>query len=286
MARMARYDLHTHSIESDGTEPPADVARAAARAGLDGLALTDHDTTAGWAAAAAAALAEGIAFVPGMEMSCMAADGTSVHVLSYLHDPADPSLLREIGTARSARLTRAQEMVDRLARDYPITWELVQEHAAEGATIGRPHLADTLVTLGVVEDRSAAFAHILTGRSKYYVPHYAPDPAIAVELIRSAGGVPVFAHPRAVTRGRVVGVEVIEEMIDAGLAGLEADHRDNPEEERSWLREVAARHDLFVTGSSDYHGTGKPNLLGEFSTGEDVLAEIERQGTGAAVVRG
>lgn len=283
---MARYDLHTHSTESDGTEPPGDVVRAAARAGLDGLALTDHDTTSGWAEAAEAALAEGITLIPGMEMSCMAADGTSVHLLSYLHDPEDPSLLRELTAARSARLVRAREMAARLGEDYPITWEIVQAHAAEGATIGRPHLADALVTLGVVPDRSAAFARILTGRSKYYVPHYAPDPAEAVALIRGAGGVPVFAHPRAVLRGRVVGVEVIDAMVEAGLAGLEADHRDNPEEERLWLREVAARHGLFVTGSSDYHGTGKPNLIGEFTTDHEVLAEIERQGTGAAIVRG
>lgn len=283
---MARFDLHTHSTESDGTQPPADVVRAAARAGLDGLALTDHDTSSGWAEAAEAALAEGITLVPGMEMSCMAADGTSVHLLSYLHDPADPTLLRELGAARSARLTRAQEMAARLAEDYPITWEIVQAHAAEGATIGRPHLADALVSLGVVPDRSAAFARILTGRSKYYVPHHAPDPAEAVALVRAAGGVPVFAHPRAVQRGRVVGVEVIESMVEAGLAGLEVDHRDNPEQERTWLRALAERHGLFVTGSSDYHGAGKPNLIGEFTTGADVLAEIERQGTGAAIVRG
>ena len=283
---MARYDLHTHSTESDGTQPPRDVVRAAARAGLDGLALTDHDTASGWAEAAETALAEGITLVPGMEMSCMAADGTSVHLLSYLHDPEDPALLAELGAARSARRTRAREMAERLAEDYPITWELVQEHAAEGASIGRPHLADALVSLGVVPDRSAAFASILTGRSKYYVPHHAPDPVEAVRLVRAAGGVPVFAHPRARMRGRIVGLEVIEAMIDAGLAGLEADHRDNPEEDRTWLRTLAARHGLFVTGSSDYHGAGKPNLIGEFTTGAEVLAEIERQGGGAAVVRG
>ena len=224
MAAMARYDLHTHSTESDGTEPPADVVRAAARAGLDGLALTDHDTTAGWAEAAHAARETGLTLVPGMEMSCTSADGVSVHVLSYLHDPEDPALLREVGLARDARLIRAQEMVRRLGADFPITWELVQEHAAENATIGRPHLADALVTIGAVPDRSAAFREILAGRSKYYVPHFAPDPAEAVALIRAAGGVPVFAHPRARMRGRVVGDEVFEQMAEAGLAGVEVEH--------------------------------------------------------------
>lgn len=283
---VARYDLHTHSIESDGTEPPAEVVRAAARAGLDGLALTDHDTTAGWADAAEAAHAEGVLVVPGMEMSCMAADGTSVHLLSYLHDPEDLALRTELETSRASRLTRAQRMTERLAEDFPITWELVRERASENATIGRPHIADALVTAGVVPDRSAAFATILTGRSRYYVPHHAADPVEAVRLVRAAGGVPVFAHPRAVMRGRVVDEEVVEAMIEAGLAGLEADHRDNPEPERVRLRELAARHGLFVTGSSDYHGTGKPNLIGEFTTGADVLAEIEHQATGTAVVRG
>ncbi|QZY83403.1 PHP domain-containing protein [Micrococcus luteus] len=286
MAAMARYDLHTHSTESDGTEPPADVVRAAARAGLDGLALTDHDTTAGWAEAAQAARETGLTLVPGMEMSCTSADGVSVHVLSYLHDPENPALLREVGLARDARLIRAQEMVRRLGADFPITWELVQEHAAENATIGRPHLADALVTIGAVPDRSAAFTEILAGRSKYYVPHFAPDPAEAVALIRAAGGVPVFAHPRARMRGRVVGDEVFEQMAEAGLAGVEVEHRDNPAEERTWLRAFADRHGLFVTGSSDYHGTGKPNPIGEHTTGAEVLAEIERQGTGTAIIRG
>ena len=272
---VARYDLHTHSIESDGTEPPAEVVRAAARAGLDGLALTDHDTTAGWADAAEAARAEGVLLVPGMEMSCMAADGTSVHLLSYLHDPEDLALRTELETSRASRLTRAQRMTERLAEDFPITWELVRERASENATIGRPHIADALVTAGVVPDRSAAFATILTGRSRYYVPHHAADPVEAVRLVRAALGVPEFAHPRAVMRGRVVDEEVVE-----------ADHRDNPEPERVRLRELAARHGLFVTGSSDYHGTGKPNLIGEFTTGADVLAEIEHQATGTAVVRG
>ncbi|MDY6054572.1 PHP domain-containing protein [Micrococcus sp.] len=284
--RAVRLDLHTHSTESDGTDAPADVVRAAARAGLDGIALTDHDTTVGWEPAAQAAREEGLLFVPGMEMTCMDSDGTSVHLLSYLHDPHEPALLAELTAARAARLTRAQEMAERLAEDFPLTWELVQEHAAEGATIGRPHLADALVSLGVVPDRSAAFQTILTGRSKYYVPHYAADPVEAVRLVRAAGGVPVFAHPRARMRGRVVGEDVMEAMVEAGLAGLEADHRDNPEQERVWLRAFAARHGLFVTGSSDYHGTGKPNRLGEFTTGAEVLAEIERQGTGSEVVRG
>ncbi|WP_146361342.1 PHP domain-containing protein [Arthrobacter yangruifuii] len=279
-----KIDLHTHSCVSDGTEQPADVIAAAAAAGLDAVALTDHDTTAGWDDAAAAAEALGITFVPGMEVSCRSREGISVHVLSYLHDPAHPGLLEEIARSRAARVSRAELMVQRLAEDFPIDWESVQEQVAPGATIGRPHIADALVAAGVVPDRSAAFSGILTARSPYFVAHYAPDPVRAVELIRQAGGVPVFAHPVASSRGRVVGEDTFSEMIDAGLLGVEVDHRDNPEQGRAWLRRLAKDNDLLVTGSSDYHGTGKPNRLGEFTTEPAVLERLAGLGTGAAVV--
>jgi 3',5'-nucleoside bisphosphate phosphatase len=279
------FDLHTHSNISDGTEPPATVVRAAARAGLTGLALTDHDTTAGWAEAIDQAAVSGVAFIPGMEVSCVSETGISVHLLSYLHDPQAPGLTGEIRRARDSRLTRAQRMVTRLSRDYPISWQMVLEHSTPDATIGRPHIADALVTAGVVRDRSAAFTSILTPRSQYYVGHYAPDPVDAVRLVIEAGGVPVFAHPMASMRGRVIGMDLFRDMIDAGLAGVEADHRDNPEEARRTLRLIAREHDLFVTGSSDYHGAGKPNRIGEHRTPDEVVAQIEERGTGSAIVR-
>lgn len=280
-----RIDLHTHSTVSDGTEDPAAVVCAARSAGLDVVALTDHDSTAGWDAATKAARIEGIALVRGMEVSCRTDTGTSVHVLSYLHDPAHEGLDREIQRSRDARLTRAERMVERLADDFPITWPFVLEHVAVGATIGRPHIADALVSLKVVGTRSEAFERILTARSKYWVGHYAPHPARAVELVRAAGGVAVFAHPVAASRGRVVANDVVGQMIDAGLQGLEIEHRDNSEEGRAGLRRIAARHGLLVTGSSDYHGTGKPNRLGENLTSGEVLARIEELGTGCSVVR-
>ncbi|KNH16942.1 metal-dependent phosphoesterase [Arthrobacter sp. ZBG10] len=280
-----RIDMHAHSNVSDGTETPADVMASAARAGLDVVALTDHDSTSGWAEAAAAVAGCGVALVPGMEVSCRTDRGVSVHLLSYLHDPLHPGLLEEITKAKESRLTRAERMVTLLAEDYPLTWDDVIHHVAPGATLGRPHIADALVAAGVVADRSEAFASILTSRSRYFMPHYAPDPATAVALVRAAGGVPVFAHPVASGRGRIVGEQTYRDMIDAGLAGVEIDHRDNPEEGREFLRGLAARHDLLVTGSSDYHGTGKPNLLGENVTSPEVLARIESQATGTAVVR-
>lgn len=280
-----RIDLHTHSNVSDGTELPADVIRSAKRAGLDVVALTDHDSTAGWAQAGAAARENGIALVPGMEVSCRTAEGITVHLLSYLHDPEHPGLLEEIGKSRDARLTRAEKMVDRLAEDYPLNWDDVSQHVAPGATVGRPHIADALVAAGVVADRNEAFASILTSRSKYWVSHYAPDPVLAVSLVREAGGVPVFAHPVAVERGRVVAESVYREMIDAGLAGLEIEHRDNPAEGKAFLYSLAEKHDLIVTGSSDYHGAGKPNRLGENLTSPESLARIEALATGSVVVR-
>jgi predicted metal-dependent phosphoesterase TrpH len=280
-----RIDLHAHSNVSDGTETPAGVITSAVAAGLDAVALTDHDSTDGWETAAAAALEHGIAFVPGMEISCRTEQGISVHLLSYLHDPAHPGLLEEITKAKDARLTRAEHMVTLLSEDYPLTWDDVIHHVAPGATVGRPHIADALVAAGVVADRSEAFTSILTSHSRYFVQHYAPNPAVAVELVRAAGGVPVFAHPVASSRGRIVGERTYKDMIDAGLLGLEVEHRDNPEEGRTFLRKLAAEHGLFVTGSSDYHGAGKPNLLGENMTSPEVLAQIEGLATGSTVVR-
>ncbi|MBG6192014.1 putative metal-dependent phosphoesterase TrpH [Arthrobacter sp. CAN_A212] len=280
-----RIDLHTHSTVSDGTESPAVLIRAARNAGLDVVALTDHDSTAGWGPAAEAAQLEGVALIPGMEVSCRTETGISVHVLSYLHNPLNAPLMEEIQRSRDARLSRAERMVERLGADYPITWADVQEHIAEGATVGRPHIADSLVALGIVSDRSEAFSHILTAASPYWVGHYAPHPARAVELIRQAGGVAVFAHPVASARGRVVGDDVVGQMIDAGLQGLEIEHRDNPEPGRQELRRIAAQHGLLTTGSSDYHGEGKPNRLGENLTSPAVLEQIEALATGSVVVR-
>ena len=278
-----RTDLHTHSTVSDGTQSPAEVVAAAREAGLDVLALTDHDSTGGWAEAADAARRLGVRLVPGMEVSC-GIEGVSVHLLSYLHDPDDAGLAAEVDEARDSRHHRAERIVELLARDVDVSWGDVEEQVAEGATIGRPHIADALVARGIVRDREEAFAGLLSSRGPYYVRHYAPDPVHAVRLVVAAGGVPVMAHPLARRRGRVVDDAVIEQMADAGLAGLEVYHRDHDHAEREHLLALARRLDLLVTGSSDYHGAGKPNRLGENTTDDEVLAEIERRATGSAVV--
>lgn len=272
-----RIDLHTHSAVSDGTQAPADLVASAAAAGLDVVALTDHDTAAGWDEAREAGERLGVQVVPGTEVSC-STDGVSVHLLSYLHDPASPALADELDRARTSRETRARRIVERLGADVPISWEQVRAQVRDGATIGRPHIADALVAAGIVADRGAAFAGLLSSRGRYYVRHYAPEPVDAVRLVVAAGGVPVMAHPLARLRGRVVDDGVIEAMADAGLAGLEVDHRDNDPGAREHLRSLAARLGLLVTGSSDYHGAGKPNLIGENTTDPDVLTEILARG--------
>lgn len=277
-----RIDLHAHSNVSDGTQPPAELVAAALAAGVDVMALTDHDSTDGWAAALVAARALGVGLVPGMEISCTTDRGISVHLLCYLHDPTHQGLLAEITKAKEARQSRAERMVLRLAEDYPLSWDDVSAHVAPGATVGRPHIADALVAAGIVSDRNEAFATILTSHSRYFVSHYAPDPVLAVQLVRAAGGVPVFAHPVASSRGRVVDAPVFHDMIDAGLLGVEVDHRDNPPEGRAWLRNLASKNGLLVTGSSDYHGAGKPNLLGENTTRPEVLESILALATGAS----
>lgn len=274
-------DLHTHSSVSDGTDEPREVVEAAAAAGLAAVALTDHDTTAGWDEAADAARRHGVALVRGTEVSTRVTTpdgGISVHLLSYLHDPASPALAAELERTRTSRLTRARRMTELLAQDYPISWDDVIAQTADGATVGRPHLADALVVLGIVTTRDEAFATMLHARAPYYVPHYAPDTAAAVRAVRAAGGVPVMAHPGAGARGRVVSDETIAALADVGLRGLEVDHRDHDEATREHLRTLASELGLLVTGSSDYHGRGKGNRLGENTTAPQVLEAIEDEG--------
>lgn len=278
-----RIDLHTHSTASDGTQSPAEVMAAAAAAGLDVVALTDHDTTRGWAEAAAAAPALGLALVRGVELSCRH-DGRSLHLLSYLHDPAHPALLAEAEKVRTARDARARTMVERLAEDYPLTWADVQEQTGDDATVGRPHIADALVALGVVADRNEAFAQLLAIDSPYFVPHHAIRLVDAIGLVLEAGGVPVLAHPGATGRGRPVTEAEVAVLARAGLAGLEVWHRDNSPAEQARLAALAERFELLATGSSDYHGTGKPNALGEHLTEDAVLELIEGSGR-LAVIR-
>lgn len=285
MPAHPRVDLHAHTTWSDGTESVAQLWHSAQRAGLTTLALTDHDTVAGWAELPAAVEATGVAAVPGIEVSAEH-DRLSVHVLALLVDPSPHTdLARELGKARDSRVTRAERMVQAISADHPITWDDVRAQVAgETTTVGRPHIADALVAAGVVRDRAEAFQRILRPSGPYYARYYAPAPAVAVRAILDAGGVPILAHPGSATRDGSLPLDLLESMVDAGLAGVEVDHREHTEPVRARLRDFARVHDLLTTGGSDYHGAGKPNRLGENLTQPDVLDAITSRATSTTEV--
>lgn len=277
-------DLHSHTLASDGTQRPAELVAEAADRGIAVLGLTDHDSTAGWHEAAAAAVERGVVLVPGIEVSCRH-EGISIHLLGYLHDPAHPALRAALETARVSRESRARRIVEALGRDMPLSVADVDRFVTPGATVGRPHIADAMVAKGLVPDRDTAFRDYLYSGSPYYARYQAVDVMDAVRLVRSAGGVAVMAHPFAASRGRVVDDDVIAEMADHGLAGLEAFHPDHDDSQTRHTLDLARGLGLFVTGSSDYHGAGKTTRLGQHQTAPDVLAEIESRGHGSDVVR-
>ena len=270
MRSPARIDLHVHSSASDGTDAPAEVVRRAHAAGLDVFALTDHDTQAG-IAEARAALPAGLTLVPGMELSG-GLDGRSVHLLAYLFDPADPALAAETERVRDDRTYRARAMVDRLAAlGTGVTWDQVAA-IADGAVVGRPHIARALAQAGAVETSADAFTDEWIGDGgRAFVERYAPDLARAIGLVRAAGGVPVLAHPRS--PGYEVGDDVITGLVDAGLAGIEVFHLDHDEAERARLSRLARSLGLIATGGSDDHGSFNEHGLGAETTPEE---EYER----------
>ncbi|MGW6738346.1 PHP domain-containing protein [Streptomyces sp. NPDC055013] len=280
-----RIDLHTHSTASDGTDTPAELVLGAAAAGLDVVALTDHDSTRGYAEAIAA-LPEGLTLVTGAELSCRI-DGISMHMLAYLFDPEEPALLAERELVRDDRVPRAQGMVAKLNElGVPVTWEQVLRIAGEGS-VGRPHVASALVELGVVPSVGDAFTEDwLADGGRAFVEKHETDPFEAIRLIKAAGGVAVFAHPAASKRGRTVPESAIADLAAAGLDGIEVDHMDHDPDTRARLRGLAKELGLLTTGSSDYHGSRKTCVLGEYTTDPEVYGEITRRATGAFPVPG
>ena len=247
-----RADLHTHSDASDGTDSPADVMRRAWLAGLDAVALTDHDTVAGYEQARRA-LPEGLTLVPGMELSCRLAD-RSMHLLAYLFDPGHAGLAEQTRRIRDDRLVRARAMVDRLAGlGVPVTWEQVAAIAGT-AVVGRPHIARAMAASGAIADPREAFTDDWIGDGgRAYVDRYALDPVRAISLVHAAGGVTVLAHPRAA--GRPWSGEQIAALAAEGLAGVEVFHPDQPESARADLLVLARDLGLVATGGSDDHGS-------------------------------
>ena len=289
-----RADLHVHSSASDGTEPPAEVMRRAAQAGLDVVALTDHDTVAGHAEARQA-LAGSLTLLPGMELSCRLGDRSrgvpggllgssprgqhSVHLLAYLFDPDHPDLAAELRRIRDDRVLRARAMVSRLADlGVDISWDQVAAIAGP-AVVGRPHIARAMAASGAVATPREAFTRDWIGDGgRAYVGRYALDPVHAIGLVRDAGGVAVLAHPRA-GREWVVSDEEIGRLAAAGLAGVEVFHPDQPAAERAGLLALAHDLGLVATGGSDDHGSLTGHRIGCETVAADAYqALISRAG--------
>lgn len=274
-------DLHTHSTRSDGTTTPAETVALAAEQGVAGLALTDHDTTDGWDEAADACRRHGLRFVPGVELSTELA-GRSVHLLGYFVDPGYPPLVAECDRLRNERLRRAEAMVANLAAmGVDISFDAVAARAA-GAPIGRPHVAAAMVAAGVVADVDGAFDGYIEDGGPAYEPKYALPPDEGVSLIVAAGGVAVLAHPGISTRDAPVDEDLLDRLVAAGLAGVEADHAAHDEQVRTFWRDAAAARNLYITGASDFHGTRKETLIGAATTPVAVVDAIEQMAEAAA----
>jgi predicted metal-dependent phosphoesterase TrpH len=278
-------DLHTHTTASDGTDSPFTLVKKALAAGVKTLGITDHDSTAGWSEAISAMQPQ-IELVLGAEISCLTDDGISVHMLGLLFDGENFGMQEMLAQSRDTRLPRMRKMVSLLQTDgFDITLDDVYQAAPDQATIGRPHLADALVNKKIVASRDEAFSELLHNESKYYVTHAAPTPIEAIKTIKSAGGVAVIAHPFASRRGQILTADTFQELVTAGLDGIEVHHRDQNDSERSVLASIARELHLAITGSSDYHGTGKLNALAENTTDPAEWEALESRANARRVVK-
>jgi 3',5'-nucleoside bisphosphate phosphatase len=279
-----RADLHVHSNASDGTDPPAEVMSRAARAGLDVVALTDHDTVAGHAQARRA-LPGSLTLVPGMELSCRL-DGKSMHLLAYLFDPVDPDLTAQTARIRDDRVLRARAMVDRLIElGVPITWDDVAAIAGP-AVVGRPHIARAMAASGAIAAPDQAFTRDwIADGGRAYVDRYALPAAEAIGLVRAAGGVAVLAHPRA-DRDLLITDEQIVGLAAAGLAGVEVFHPDQPAAEQAGLLALTRDLGLIAAGGSDDHGHLTGHRIGAHTAAPGAYERLIAQATGSQPVRG
>ena len=278
-------DLHTHTTASDGTDSPFALVKKALATGVTILGITDHDSTAGWAEAITAIQPQ-IQLVLGAEVSCLTTDGISVHMLGLLFDGEDEQIQQMLSDSRDTRLPRMRKMVALLQADgFDISLEDVYKAAPDQATIGRPHLADALVAKKIVATRDEAFADLLHNESKYYVTHAAPTPADAIATIKSAGGVAVIAHPFASRRGQILTADSFQDLVAAGLDGIEVHHRDQNAAEQQVLIEIARELHLVTSGASDYHGTGKLNSMAENTTHPAQWEALEARASARRVVK-
>lgn len=279
-----KIDLHTHTNRSDGLQSPTELVRSAKSAGIDVLAITDHDTLDGWQSLFTDSKNGDLTIVPGAEISCKTESGMSVHILGYLFNPDDQQLTTMMSLTRDDRIPRIKKIIALLNEaGIEITFADVAKHSESALTVGRPHLADALVESGVATSRDQAFAKYLHNGSPFYVGHFAPSPEEAISAIASAGGVSVLAHGLAGSRGAIYGLSEIESLIEGGLSGLEVDHRDHDESARKNLRSLAHTYNIFATGSSDYHGAVGAQRLGMELTAPEVWEGILSSGSGCEV---
>jgi len=281
---MNTIDLHVHSSYSDGTNSPSELVNLALSLGLSAFALTDHDTTAGitdaCAALTAANATDKLRVIPGVEISAAYKD-RDIHILGLFIDPDNTALAAALQLARDNRIARNRTMLQRLCDDgYPMTEaELVQN--SDASCIGRMHFSNALVARGYAKNTQDAFQRFIGLDCPYYVPRDYITPKDAISLIRDAGGLAILAHPLLYHLERPELEQLVTQLMSFGLSGLEAIYTANSIEDEQYVRTLASRNGLLISGGSDYHGSNKPHISmgsgrGNLRIPETILETLER----------
>lgn len=260
---MSYCDLQLHSTHSDGTDSPRRIVELAREAGLAAIALTDHDTTTGLSEARAAGAELGVQIISGVEITCEFG-GKSMDMLGYCFDSGADELQARLTVIQEGRLARNLEIIGKLnALGHNISYDEVAAEAdkADGKIVGRPHFATVMIRHGIVQERQEAFDKYLAEGGATYVQKLAVSPEECVEMLRSAGGLAVLAHPKLIRFPKDIGIRDLLEALKAkGLAGLECYYSLHSEEEMQMYLDLAREFDLLPTGGSDYHGGNKPEI--------------------------
>lgn len=251
---MKFADLHLHTLYSDGTYTPEQLAYAAHKAKLSCISVCDHDTVEAIDPVMIAAAKKEIEVIPGIELSAEVG-GSEIHILGYYIDHKNAALLATLASLRQNRIERIHRMVDKLKEfDIHLKSEAVFQ-LAQGGTVGRLHLARTLVKEKAVETLGEAFRKYIGDKSPAYVSGFRFTPRQAIELIRNAGGIPVLAHPYTVRDD-----SLIPQFVECGLKGLEIFYPEHTQSMINFYLDMAKQHNLLVTGGSDCHGNAKPEV--------------------------
>ncbi|MDC0335997.1 PHP domain-containing protein [Pseudodesulfovibrio sp.] len=268
-------DLHTHSTASDGTLSPTELVRLAKESGLDAIALTDHDTFAGVAEAMEAGKESGIEVIPGCELSLESPDGVGwMHVVALWLPPEPEELKTAFDWVIEGRKTRNHEIVGKLrSQGISITYEAVAARAQ--GTIGRPHFAQELLSLGVVSSINEAFKVWIGDHGRAYVPKRKLKPRQALNILNTIGATSILAHPFALGLNAAETEKLVRELMDMGLDGMEVYYSEHNEADTKTYKEMAQRLGLLISGGSDFHGTVKPKIsLGKGKGGLHIPTEL------------